>query len=186
MIQRQQREDLFAVRRCRNKSCRQPFRPNPRVSMTLCQACWQDRRKARAAKRAQSRRRRGAYENLGTDWHKRKPEQLKLIRADYCAVCAITLKASLKKYESEFVRDHVVPVRFLTEAHCEEVSRPSNLMAICIFCHGRKRAAEEKLFRGNLIGYIQTLNGMGWPMERVRIALDSFGLLPNNARHHFA
>lgn len=154
--------------------------------MTICNKCWWERRKAKAAKRAQSRKRKGNYENLGEDWNRRKPEQLALIQAPNCEVCKISLKQSMKKYESEFIRDHVVPVRHLTSLHVPGVSREVNLMAICVFCHGRKRAAEERLFRGDVMGFLRVLNEIGWPMERVIKALDSFGCMPENLRHRYA
>ena len=50
-------------------------------------------------------------------------------------------------------------------------------MALCRKCHPKKRRAEDKLCnRTNIVGWLQELNRIGFPMERVKRAMEFYGI----------
>ena len=50
-------------------------------------------------------------------------------------------------------------------------------MTLCARCHPKKRKAEDRLCnRTNIIGWLQELNRIGFPMERVEKALEAYGM----------
>lgn len=54
-----------------------------------------------------------------------------------------------------------------------------NLLAVCSSgsnCHGKKRRAEIKLERGDVLGFLSELNRLKYPMDRVKEALRLYGL----------
>ena len=72
--------------------------------------------------------------------------------------------------------DHIVPERLAVETAKNPHAR---LNLICIHAneHGKKRAAEDQLLKaGNMLRYLQELNRLGWPMDRVHAALRFYGL----------
>lgn len=72
--------------------------------------------------------------------------------------------------------DHIVPER-LAAATGKDPHARINLICIHANTHGRKRAAEDQLLKaGDVLTYLQELNRLGWPMERVHAALRFYGL----------
>ena len=72
--------------------------------------------------------------------------------------------------------DHIVPERLAVETGKDPHAR-INLICIHANEHGRKRAAEDQLLKaGDVLTYLQELNRLGWPMERVHAALRFYGL----------
>ncbi len=52
-----------------------------------------------------------------------------------------------------------------------------NLLTLCSGCHPKKRRAEDRLCnRTNIIGYLQEMNRIGFPMERVKKAMEFYGI----------
>ena len=48
---------------------------------------------------------------------------------------------------------------------------------LCPSCHGKKRKAEDRLCnRTNIVGYLQEMNRIGFPMGRVEKALEAYGM----------
>ena len=72
--------------------------------------------------------------------------------------------------------DHIFPVRLLSfmkmDPHLEV-----NILSVCGTCHGKKLPFEDKLFRGDSASFIQGLNQIGYPMERVRAAAEFYGFV---------
>lgn len=68
--------------------------------------------------------------------------------------------------------DHIVP-RAL--ADLDKAEHRDNLLEICTRCHGRKARAENRLHRGDVLGFWQELQRQGWPMAKVRRALEMNG-----------
>ena len=74
------------------------------------------------------------------------------------------------------VVDHIVPERLAVETGKDPHAR---INQICIHAneHGRKRAAEDQLLKaGNMLKYLQELNRLGWPMDRIHAALRFYGI----------
>lgn len=77
-------------------------------------------------------------------------------------------------YYSEAI-DHLVPRRWLNEHGIYEHFQ-QNLLSVCTVCHGKKKGFEDRLFQGDLFGYLQGLRSIGYPVERVVAFALSVGL----------
>lgn len=101
----------------------------------------------------------GRTSDRGSDW----PETSEAARRRDKYTCQVCGKAQTRPKLSV---DHIVPFR-LTNAN-----EPINLISLCPYpCHSRKTNAESKLLKGDVLGFKQRLNVLGWPMERVEAAL---------------
>ena len=73
--------------------------------------------------------------------------------------------------------DHIIAARFL---HWHQLGDPNakvNLVTLCASCHPKKRKAENRLCnRTNIVGWLQELNKIGFPMERVKKAMAFYGM----------
>jgi len=69
--------------------------------------------------------------------------------------------------------DHIVPFRL------SNTNALWNLLTACNPCHSKKTHAEATLLRGDRLGFIQKLTELGWPMEIVTNALETWERLPS-------
>lgn len=72
--------------------------------------------------------------------------------------------------------DHIVPELFLFMLGIPNPHARVNLICICDADHGRKKTIEDRLFRGDKLGFLAGLRELGWPMERVDAALKFYSL----------
>ena len=97
-----------------------------------------------------------------------------------CSICGakygkLTAVSTLSIVLSKQAIDHLLPRRFL-EGRGINPHRTGNLLSVCLVCHGKKVAFEERIFAGDTLGFLQGLNQAGYPVEKViRFAL-SVGL----------
>lgn len=72
--------------------------------------------------------------------------------------------------------DHIVPERFVLD-HPLGPHAKTNLICITVQEHAAKRKAEDKLLKnGDMLTYLTKLTQLGWPMERVHLALKFYGI----------
>ena len=72
--------------------------------------------------------------------------------------------------------DHIVPARLIRKLNLGNPDRPENLECICGICHGYKLEADHKLCLGDRVGYLEVLRIHNFDLERVKRALDLYGL----------
>jgi 5-methylcytosine-specific restriction endonuclease McrA len=72
--------------------------------------------------------------------------------------------------------DHIVPELLLFKFGITNPHEAVNLICLCRECHGRKKTVEDRLFRGDKLGFLAGLRALGWPMERVEAALKFYSL----------
>ena len=74
------------------------------------------------------------------------------------------------------VVDHIVAERLAIKSGKDPHAR-INLICIHANVHGRKRSAEDQLLKsGDMLTFLQELNRLDWPMDRVHTALRFYGL----------
>jgi hypothetical protein len=61
---------------------------------------------------------------------------------------------------------HLIPRRWLEEHGIFE-HYPSGLLSICQYCHGRMKPAEDRLYQGDVIGFLTICKNAGLPVERI-------------------
>jgi 5-methylcytosine-specific restriction endonuclease McrA len=71
--------------------------------------------------------------------------------------------------------DHVIPYRLMRQWGIDP-NHFDNLQTLCRACHGRKFEAENRLLRGDLVGFVQSMLSMKYPELRIRAALQHAGL----------
>jgi len=58
-----------------------------------------------------------------------------------------------------------------------EPNQKVNLVVLCARCHPKKRKAENRLCnRTNIVGWLQELNRIGFPMAKARKAMEFYGI----------
>lgn len=62
--------------------------------------------------------------------------------------------------------DHMIPRRWL-ESQGIDPHRGANLLSICGSCHGKKKVFEDRLFNGDVVGWLLGLRGIGYPINLV-------------------
>ncbi len=73
--------------------------------------------------------------------------------------------------------DHVIAARFIEQHNLGDPNARVNLLTLCRKCHPLKRCAENRLCnRTNIVGWLQGLNRIGFPMERVTAAMEFYGM----------
>jgi HNH endonuclease len=87
----------------------------------------------------------------------------------HCEVCGIEFKVMVYTdvllYAAQQL-DHIFPRRWLANLKLNPHDR-LNIIALCQSCHGVKKKAEERLFQGDVLGYLQALKTAGWPLSYV-------------------
>ena len=77
---------------------------------------------------------------------------------------------------SNLAIDHVIPERYVQDHPLGPHAR-INLICLSFSEHAKKRAAEDQLLKaGDMLGYLQELTRLGWPMDRVHRALQFYGI----------
>jgi hypothetical protein len=73
--------------------------------------------------------------------------------------------------------DHIVAARFVEWHKLGDPDAKVNLVTLCARCHPKKRRAEDRLCnRTNIVGWLQELNRIGFPMGKVKRAMEFYGL----------
>jgi hypothetical protein len=71
----------------------------------------------------------------------------------------------------------VIAARFIEQHNLGDPNARVNLVALCSRCHPKKRRAEDRLCnRTNIVGWLQELNRIGFPMGKVRKAMEFYGI----------
>jgi hypothetical protein len=119
----------------------------------------------------------------------KKPEKRGWIKARQLGVtsrCEVsgyvfaTVKARRQVTYMNRIVDHIVPERLAVTTGKNPHAR-INLICLHSNEHGRKRSAEDQLLKsGNMLHYLQELNRLGWPMDRVHAALKFYGIKHTN------
>lgn len=86
-----------------------------------------------------------------------------------CAVCGERGEAA----------DHIVSVSVILQLGipAERAYVPQNRMTLCRSHHGFKTGADGRLFEGDVLGFAARLRTGGWPMDRVILATEFYGLV---------
>jgi len=82
-------------------------------------------------------------------------------------------------------RDHILPVRYISEHELGNPNVDLNIKMTCSGCCGKKTAAEVKLFNGDMLGFLTDLKKWGWEMVEVRMVLKFYGVYSTAMEHHF-
>ena len=96
----------------------------------------------------------------------------------FCTVCN-THYGELRVARNVFLHveqclDHIWPVRFLLSLNLDP-HQEVNIVSVCGTCHGKKLKHEDKIFAGNTAGFLEGLNKIGYPMDRVYEAGKHYG-----------
>jgi hypothetical protein len=70
--------------------------------------------------------------------------------------------------------DHIFPVRFLLHMNLDPHVLV-NTISLCNSCHARKLQHETRIFAGDVLGFIEGLNLIGYPMKRVEESAAYYG-----------
>ncbi len=150
--------ELGRIKKCRRCG---KYRMIP-ARKRLCEKC----REAKPPNQWHNRRP-GRKPNRGKDWPKIRRENL-----DFCEICGTTERHQAANIH----RDHILPARLIQLYAWGDPNARENLICICNSDHGSKKQVEDKLFEGDWLGFVQGLNALGWPMERVKRAFAFYGL----------
>ena len=113
----------------------------------------------------------------GANWQDRAKEAIER-DGNICQICKSEHVPRPTKAGWSWKRppvDHVVPYRLARETS-KDPNALLNLLTACISCHGKKTPLERLLLKGDVVGFLGGLRILGWPMDRVQIALDFYGL----------
>ena len=61
---------------------------------------------------------------------------------------------------------HLIPRRYLEDRH-RDPHFPLNLISICAECHGKMKLAEDRLFSGDLFGWLSEMRRIQMPLNRI-------------------
>lgn len=173
-------------RRLKNGSrCNRLFHIS-RVSSTKCFQCWKELRLERRVARGDRRRREAPYrpppKKFWSQEHRKKQIEEAGAR---CKVCGITESACKVAYGKGFIRDHTIPVRYIIQHKLDDPHLDINIEPLCAGCDARKRSAEAKLFKGDMLGFLLDLKRWGWDMEEVRELFIFYRIYSQAMEHHF-
>jgi hypothetical protein len=70
--------------------------------------------------------------------------------------------------------DHILPRRFLLRFK-KKPHELVNLVSLCQVCHGQKKKAEYRLFAVDMISYVEELQRIQYPMNRLAEAAKHYG-----------
>jgi hypothetical protein len=98
----------------------------------------------------------------------------KLARRTQCQVCGERYGEIFTRYggpSGMFILtrqslDHLIPRRWL-EARNIDPHQERNILSVCGSCHGAKKTIEDRLFRGDAIGWLLGLRQIGYPIDQV-------------------
>jgi hypothetical protein len=97
-----------------------------------------------------------------------------------CEVCGIPFGEMREDTDGKMWRTvqhlhHIFGRRFLNALKLNEHDR-LNMIAVCQRDHGKCKKAEERLFQGDVFGYLRALKEMGFPLSYVWRAAKQYGL----------
>jgi len=102
-------------------------------------------------------------------WKARRQNAIELAKGK-CEVC-------LQECKKPTV-DHIIPERFLRRYFAGK--DPHHLINIIVCdakCHGAKTGIDRRFWRGpDLVGFVTELGLKNWPMGRVRLAFEFYGI----------
>ena len=152
-------------RRCRIRKCRRWFLS---WGAARCPTCVRHFLSSRSLKRKERRKRPGSAPSRGVGWGKVRAA----VSGGCCAICGAPTVKSVAHH-----CDHILPLRFVVEHKLGDPHAQVNIVLLCQKCHPKKRRAEDKLCnRTNIVGWLQELNRIGFPMERVKKAMEFYGM----------
>lgn len=61
---------------------------------------------------------------------------------------------------------HLIPRRFLEE-HGINPHKVEGLFSVCQQCHGRAKAPEDRLFQGDVLGFLQGMKRANFPVGKI-------------------
>lgn len=61
---------------------------------------------------------------------------------------------------------HLIPRRFLEE-HGINPHKVEGLFSVCQQCHGKAKAPEDRLFQGDVLGFLQGMKRANFPVEKI-------------------
>ncbi|KKK82462.1 hypothetical protein LCGC14_2803150 [marine sediment metagenome] len=135
-----------------------------------CWDCFHHLSYLRKLKRKAKRKRPGSAPNRGAGWQRAR----KAVSGQPCAICGAKPSPSGSVAHAS---DHVIAARFLILNLLGDPNAAVNLVTLCRKCHPLKRRAENRLCnRTNIVGWLQELNRIGFPMERVKRAMEFYGI----------
>ena len=175
-------------RQCRY--CGINFTPRPGLSGRFCETCRVVRAREQREKRRRKKERTVERPKI-KDWRNRRREGLE----PNCLGCGDEFKR-----DGDVAVDHIVPAAVVAELNKNIVEKlgkefegselkvtvsgglydaeaKENLASACRSCHGKKRRAEIRLERADVVGFLAELRRIGYPEERTKIALRLYGLL---------
>ena len=134
------------TRNCKNRECRQEFRPFAGESVRYCRTCSRVKKQRKQEVKAERRKRVQLRPAKITGWQKIRQERLEL----WCESCGFEFTD-----DSPGQLDHIVPagvISLLREKHpgIPSAERSENLMSLCRRHHAVKLQPEGKLCRGNI------------------------------------
>ncbi len=108
----------------------------------------------------------------------------KILKKRFCQICGAEYGKIMTLYQFDrSVRawvprehiDHILPTRWVTAQSLGDPNASENLLSVCHRCNLAKKGAEDRLFVGDVIGFVQKLQSRGWGYELKRAA-KHFGL----------
>jgi hypothetical protein len=73
--------------------------------------------------------------------------------------------------------DHFFPFR-LVRSWGKDANDPKNLNTLCVGHHAEKTHIEQKLLRGDWLGFMQGITRLGFPEDRVKAVCELYGVGP--------
>lgn len=106
-----------------------------------------------------------------------------IVSRRHCSICGLAY-GKLAQVDGKFlvpkqVIHHFLSRRFLESRGIKQIHHCWNLYSICSSDHGRMLAIEDRLFRGDVFGFLQGCKQVGLPVEKIvrfalRVGLDEF------------
>jgi hypothetical protein len=110
------------------------------------------------------------------EWTPIPPRLRKEAKRKKCSVCRVhygfvrfdadTSGEVRKIIRAKEAIHHLIPRRYL-ESRGVDPHYPLNLISICNECHGKTKVAEDRLFSGDLIGWLREMARINMPMDRI-------------------
>jgi 5-methylcytosine-specific restriction endonuclease McrA len=105
----------------------------------------------------------GAVTYRGARWVQ-IAEEIRARDGFICGVCC-----ALQKPRRKHCVDHTIPFRLMDKWSLDP-NQYDNLLTLCDSCHGKKHSIEDRLLRGDVLGFLRGLVAMNYPIGRIRAA----------------
>lgn len=163
--------------RAYNKQCRDcgiDFFPRGVESTRYCKTCAVANKRLREEKKRRARKRTVKRPQI-KNWATKRRSGLAL----NCIACGVEFERP-----GSVAVDHIIPAAVVAEFNKNftklgifGAENEKNLVSVCRGCHGKKRRAEIRLERGDVLTFMAELRRIGYPEERTKTALRLYGLL---------